>query len=141
MSRQITVIPDLNTLLISALSLLKTRKNVDLKEYSHEGTFIPNVLLALSQTPILSPEQSDKPPTVRPLPQTSVRPLPPPSVRPVPHSAVRPSPTVRPTQPTLHSAQHPTVRHTQHSSKPNKPKSESARPYVCEYCGKFACLF
>ena len=149
MSRQITVTPDLNTLLISALSLLKTRKNVDLKEYSHEGTFIPNVLLALSQTPILSPEQSDKPPTVRPLPQTSVRPLPQTSVRPVPqtsvrpvpHSAVRPSPTVRPTQPTLHSAQHPTVRHTQHSSKPNKPKSESARPYVCEYCGKFACLF
>ena len=141
MSRQITVIPDLNTLPISALSLLKTRKNVDLKEYSHEGTFIPNVLLALSQTPILSPEQNDKPPTVRPLPQTSVRPLPPPSVRPVPHSTVRPSPAVRPTQPAVHSVQHPTVRHTQHSNKPNKPKSESARPYVCEYCGKFTCLF
>lgn len=27
---------------------------MNIKEYSHEGTFIPNVLLALSQTPIIS---------------------------------------------------------------------------------------
>ncbi|KAL5261008.1 hypothetical protein ACHWQZ_G006905 [Mnemiopsis leidyi] len=120
-----------------ALSLLKTRKNVDLKEYSHEGTFIPNVLLALSQTPILSPEQGDKPPSVRPLHPTvrtlhqTVRPVPTPSsVRPVPHS------TVRPTQPAVHSAPHPDVRPAQHPSKTHKPKSDSARPYVCEYCGK-----
>lgn len=93
---------------VQALSLLKTRKNVDLKEYSREGTFIPNVLLALSQTPILSPEHSDKPPTVRPAPY--------PSARPVPHPTARTAP--------------------QHSSKPTKPKSEASRPYVCEYCGK-----
>ena len=37
---------------------MRTRKNVDIKEYSHGGKFIPNILLALAQTPILQKEQS-----------------------------------------------------------------------------------
>ena len=53
------------TTFISVMSLLRKRKNIDIKEYSHEGMFIPNILLALSQTPRFDGPPSETSTTVK----------------------------------------------------------------------------